>query len=571
MYKQSTNTDPYKAIYGTKGSDVLGLQQQLNKLGAGLKEDSLYGPMTQSAYEKYKSQLTPTTTQAPTNTATGNNQTIGSMFQLPTLSTPTTQETDYLAMQDKLSKGEDIVDTSAIRSKTLADFQDRINAINQVYAGKLAEAKQQGVGRVGQTTSILANRGLAGSLRGGAINEQTLTQNREIEDAINQEKALALSAIYNDVNSTAQAEAQRRREAMQSGAKNYIEFIKGQDTRKQTNISSVATALLAQGIDPSTLTPEEMTNITGKINATSGDIISAYKKLKLEQDASNLENFPTKELSQGEALYQYDPTTGQYKQVGFNPKTATPSSKSTSSTGSGKGTTTGSSNKYASDLEAILGNTVATIPSKFGQEQFQTQLARTRNDADKISLIGSVVLKNAPAEVKRDFSNQSIAVSNIDKAIAEIDKGAKTGFINSKLQKGFNFFGKDYDPALAGIASYITASIQPYRNSVTGAAWGEQEEAEYQQLFGSVLYSPTELKQRLTRLKEIMKDKSAQGLNVFINPLDTYQNPFVSTTQNAVTPTTGNLVTVYSVKTGKPAQIPADKLQSALSSGLFKQ
>ena len=564
MYKQSTNTDLNKAQYGTKGSDVLSLQQQLNKLGAGLKEDSLYGPMTQTAYNKYKSQLTGNTG----NTAT--TQTIGSAFQLPTLNTPSQQETDYLAQQEKLSKGEDIVDTSAIRSKTLADFQDRINAINQVYAGKLAEAKQQGVGRVGQTTSILANRGLAGSLRGGAINEQTLTQNREIEDAINQEKALALSAIYNDVNSTAQAEAQRRREAMQSGAKNYIEFIKGQDTRKQTNISSVATALLAQGIDPSTLTPEEMTNITGKINATSGDIISAYKKLKLEQDASNLENFPTKELSQGEALYQYDPTTGQYKQVGFNPKTATPS-KSTSSTGSGKGTTTGSSNKYASDLEALLGNTVATIPSKFGQEQFQTQLSRTRNDADKISLIGSVVLKNAPAEVKRDFSNQSIAVSNIDKAIAEIDKGAKTGFINSKLQKGFNFFGKDYDPALASIASYITASIQPYRNSVTGAAWGEQEEAEYQQLFGSVLYSPAELKQRLNRLKEIMKDKSAQGLNVFINPLDTYANPFIQTTQNTVTPTTGNLVTVYSIKTGKPAQIPADKLQSALSSGLFKQ
>ena len=291
MYKQSTNQDPYKAIYGTKGSDVLGLQQQLNKLGAGLKEDSLYGPMTQSAYEKYKSQLTPT---PPSNTtATVNNQTIGSMFQLPTLSTPTTQETDYLAMQDKLSKGEDIVDTSAIRSKTLADFQDRINAINQVYAGKLAEAKQQGVGRVGQTTAILANRGLAGSLRGGAINEQTLTQNREIEDAINQEKALALSAIYNDVNSTAQAEAQRRREAMQSGAKNYIEFIKGQDTRKQTNISSVATALLAQGIDPSTLTPEEMTNITGKINATSGDIISEYKKLKLSQDIATKKETPS--------------------------------------------------------------------------------------------------------------------------------------------------------------------------------------------------------------------------------------------------------------------------------------
>lgn len=552
LYTSSTNTDPTKAVYGEKSAGVLALQKALNAKGAGLKEDALYGPLTQAAFNKYNA---PT----PSPYVNDTSKTIGSTFKIPTLQGETQAEKDYADMQARLSRGEDIVDTSAIRSKTLADFQDRIDAISQVYAGKLAEAKQQGVGRVGSTTAILANRGLTGSPRGGTIAEGTLTQNRQIEDAINAEKSLAIASIFRDIDTTVQEEATRIREAMQAGAKNYIEFIKGQDTRKQTNISNVASALLSQGIDPSTMTPQELNDVANKLGATSGDIITAYKKLKLEENANNLKNFPTKELSQGEALYQYNPVTG-YTQVGFNPKTATPTS-----------TNTRGSSKYGSDLDALVGNTVATIPSKFGQAQFQTQLERTRNDADKISLVGSVVLKNAPAEVKRDFSNQAIAVSNIDKAIAEIDKGAKTGFINSKLQKGFNLLGKDYDPTLTNIASYITAAIQPYRNSVTGAAWGEQEEAEYQQLFGSVLYSPTELKQRLTRLKEIMKDKSAQGLNVFINPLDTYANPFIQNAQNTATTTTGNLITVYSVKTGKPAQIPADKLQNALSSGLFKQ
>lgn len=544
-------------IQGTSGSAVLELQKQLNAKGAGLKEDALYGPLTAAAFAKYN---TPTPTVDTTKP-------IGSNFTIPSINNSYETDPDHLAAQEvnkKLLRGEDIVDTSAIRSKTLADFQDRINAINQVYAGKLAEAQQQGVGRVGQTTSVLANRGLAGSARGGAIAEGTLTQNRQIEDAINAEKSAAISAIYSDVNSTAQAEAERRRQAIEGGAKSYIDFIKNQETTKKENIGNVAGAFLAQGIDPSTMTPDELKGIADKLKVSTVDIISAYKQKQYERQQADIKANPNKELSQGEALYVFNPETGKYEQQGYNPKTSI--AKSTT----GAGTGTGTSGAYKNDLDAIIGNTVATIPTKFGQAQFQTQLSKARNDADRISLIGSVVLKNAPAPVKQDFANQSIAVSNIDKAIAEIDKGAKTGFINSKLQKGFNVIGKDYDPSLSAIASYITSAIQPYRNSVTGAAWGSQEESEYQQLFGSTAYSPAELKQRLTRLKEIMKDKSAQGLNVYVNPIETYANPFTSSTQNTEIPNT-NTVTVYSIKTGQPAQIPADKVQQALSSELFRQ
>lgn len=199
----------------------------------------------------------------------------------------------------------------------------------------------------------------------------------------------------------------------------------------------------------------------------------------------------------------------------------------------------GSRNTFASDLDAIIGNTIATIPTKFGQEQFQAQISRARNDADKISTVASVVLKNQPAEVKRDYSNQAVAIKNIDKAIALLDEKTKTGVINNAAQYTFNLLGKDFDPNLTAINQYIISAIQPYRNSITGAAWGDQEDAEYQQLFGSTKYSPTELKNRLTRLKEIMKDKSVTSLNAFVNPLDVYNNPFSEVspqqTQNQVT------------------------------------
>ena len=74
------------------------------------------------------------------------------------------------------------------------------------------------------------------------------------------------------------------------------------------------------------------------------------------------------------------------------------------------------------------------------------------------------------------------------------------------------------------------ASVQPYRNSVTGAAWGDQEDAEYASLFGSTKYSPNELKQRLQTIKEIMKSKSVDALNVYVNPMGTYDNVFDTST-----------------------------------------
>jgi len=199
-------------------------------------------------------------------------------------------------------------------------------------------------------------------------------------------------------------------------------------------------------------------------------------------------------------------------------------------------TTNGQNKKYGSDLEAVIGNTISIIPTKFGQEQFQSQLSRARNDGDKINLVASQVLKNQPSEVRLDFGNQAIAINSIDKAIALLDSGVETGVLNNAKQYAANFAGKDYDPALAQLNSLITSAIQPYRSSVTGAAWGTQEEAEYASLFGSTKYSPAELKQRLSTLKEGMKAKSSNALNAYVNPTGASENIFNTGTLAPQTP-----------------------------------
>ncbi len=499
--------------YGSTGASVSAYQQQLNQQNAGqagyvpLKVDGIYGPLTRAASQFGGS---------------GINQPIGSAFNF--------SSNNYIPNLPTYTDPEKSVDQGKIRSDIISQFQDRIDSLNNVYNSQLKEARNQAKDLTGSTTAILAARGLTGSMRGQTIAQDAVSTGNKAIQAINAQKSDAIQGIYQTATELSYQEAQRRRDAITSGAKNYIEYLKTQTQVKQENLSMLAQQFIAQNVDPSTLSPQELQTISKELGVTAQDIIGTYQQEKFK---------------------------------------AAKTVKKTGTSGSGS---TARGNQFSSDLDAIIGNTLATIPSKFGQEQFNNQISRARNDADKISTVASVVLKNAPAEVKRDFSNQSIAISNIDKAIRLIDEKAKTGIINNAKQYVFNVFGRDYDPNLAAISSYITAAVQPYRNSVTGAAWGDQEEAEYASLFGSTKYSPTELKARLARIKEIMRDKSAQGLNVYVNPLDTYSNPFANnqTTQTQSTGTQG-MVTVYSTRNGAPAQIPQSSLQQALASGLFRQ
>lgn len=222
-----------------------------------------------------------------------------------------------------------------------------------------------------------------------------------------------------------------------------------------------------------------------------------------------------------------------------------------------KGTTSSSgiSTPYKSDLDAVIGNVKATIDSANGKKAFQEAISRARNDADKVSTIASVVLRNAPSNEKTDFANQRFAITQIDKAIKMLDENVKTGKIEATKQYLFNQAGKDYDPKLAQINQYLISAIQPYRNSITGAAWGSQEDAEYQQLFGSTEYSPTELKQRLQGIKEIMVGKSVNALSAYTNPLGTYEDIYSSKIN---TPSSPKEIRVY-----EPKEIPEGYYQAS--------
>lgn len=287
-YKASTNSDPTKAVYGESSQGVGALQAQLNQKYAGqagfvpLKVDNKFGPLTQAAMN-----FKPTTT-ANKNTPIGQISTVGM-----------DNGNDYYgSIMEKQARGEDIVDTGRIRSDILSRFQDRINATNDIYNRQLAAARQEGVGRVGSGTSLLAARGLTGSMRGGAIKENILDQNRQIEGAIDAERNAAIQNILGMAEQSAIEEAARRREAIQSGASNYINYVKSQGETKRANLENVAGQLIVQGIDPAQLDANYISKLAKDIGVSTNDIMSAYKTAQYK--ASQGEGF---ELSEGQARY----------------------------------------------------------------------------------------------------------------------------------------------------------------------------------------------------------------------------------------------------------------------------
>ncbi|UPJ35848.1 hypothetical protein IVB45_02210 [Bradyrhizobium sp. 4] len=426
--------------------------------------------------------------------------------------------------------------------------QAQIDSINKLYDSRLQEQQTINDGRDRGTNAISVISGLSGSSDAQNAATKTSQVNQRENEAINKEREVAVQGIFSQIRSSAAQEAKDSRDEARKSAEEILSARKGRQEEANAHLTNLAKAgTTSDGLkatDPAsyeylarqaggeeqlkalfTLNRSQETILDKRVE--NGKFIIAYQnplsgKVRMESVDLGIPNGYKSLADAGNRLLfapeNWDGDTSKIISIdkGMAPGTA----KNTGSTAPG------ADSPYKNDLDAVIGAALASIPSKFGQATFQSQIAKARGDSDKLSLVASQVLKGAPAEFRQDFSNQAIGISNIDKAITEIDSGVKTGFINDKLQYAFNVVGKDYDPKLAKINQFLTSAIQPYRNSVTGAAWGDQEDAEYQQLFGSTKYSPTELKQRLLNVKEILKNKSAVGLNTFVNPLGTMDNQF---------------------------------------------
>ncbi len=164
-------------------------------------------------------------------------------------------------------------------------FQTEIDATNKVYDQMLAQEKQQGLGRVGSTTAMQARAGIVGSDFDYAQDQKILDYNKSAEGAIQNQRRAKIGAIMGNVRKAVQDQVTEKRLARQQGAENYIAYLASASERKQKNLSSVASDLLDQGIDPVTMDKKELDEVAKMAGVSTNEILAAYRSGKKALDA----------------------------------------------------------------------------------------------------------------------------------------------------------------------------------------------------------------------------------------------------------------------------------------------
>jgi hypothetical protein len=81
-----------------------------------------------------------------------------------------------------------------------------------------------------------------------------------------------------------------KRQAQQQGAAAYLSYIELDDERKQGRLANVVTALINQGIDPSDMSEQEVSEIAKNIGVAPQDLLSGFSTATADQRAKDQAN-----------------------------------------------------------------------------------------------------------------------------------------------------------------------------------------------------------------------------------------------------------------------------------------
>lgn len=261
----------------------------------------------------------------------------GAAFQSPTLATNNVQDPTL-----------NPIDERAIQRNQLKLFQNEINATNKVYDQLYNQKVLEGTGRLGTQRAQAARGGLLGSDFGTAQQEKVMSYNTAEQQAVQAERQTKIGAIMGKVRTAVADEIAAKRLARTQDADAYLKYLTSRDETRSKNTQTIAESFLTQGIDPATLSPDEMKAITGESGISAADIIMQYQTAKKTEDAATAEtDLKTRKteaeikkidadiakgklITIGEGTMLYDTETGETFK---NPKTYAPGTGSGSSVG----------------------------------------------------------------------------------------------------------------------------------------------------------------------------------------------------------------------------------------------
>ena len=289
------------------------------------------------------------------------------------------------------------IDERAIQRNQLRLFQNEINATNKVYDQLYNQKVLEGTGRLGTQRAQAARGGLLGSDFGSAQRENVISYNTDITNAVQAERQAKIGAIMGNVRTAVADEIAAKRLARTQDADAYLKYLTSRDETRSKNTQAIAQSFLTQGIDPATLSPDEMKAITGDSGISAADIIMQYQTAKTAQDAttakSDLETRKTeaeikkidadiakgKLITIGEGTMLYDTETGETFK---NPKTYAP--------GTGSGSSVGLSTTGKRDL----------LAGGWSESEIATLEAGVRSDGLQAVIDAEKAAGATPAQIK---------------------------------------------------------------------------------------------------------------------------------------------------------------------------
>lgn len=194
---------------------------------------------------------------------------------------------------------------------------------------------------------------------------------------------------------------------------------------------------------------------------------------------------------------------------------------------------------YANDttsLNSPLVNAMVNVNagSAEGQQKRDTkqvaQFVKNGQTKQAQELIMSRVVNKMSAterEAELDRRNTIDALTDMKSALNEyVSTTGDTNILTGSIENVANKIGQTSDPRLAAIKTRIIQATQKYRNAITGAAWGEQEDTEYKTIFPSISNTSKLNNTIIDTMIPLLKNNERNAIGLFLGGSDVYDSIF---------------------------------------------
>lgn len=277
-----------------------------------------------------KATTVPTTPTAPTTQTIADRASLIPDAQMTT--TDPALSAYYKEQADTMSKP---IDEAKMREEIRQRYNDQFESLRLAALQKKNDVYKEGEGRMGSARALQARSGVLGSNFAGAENDQITRDTNDLAASVDAELQAKISFLMGESEKDYSSQIAAAREAKQKGADEYIKYLTTRDSERVAKANNLAKLFASQGIDPNTLSKDDVS----KLESTYGVNLSSFKSMIGDAKLA-LDKAQSFELSDGQAKYTIDPTTGKAVLVAENSKNFAPN-KYSSGGGSGGGSGSG--------------------------------------------------------------------------------------------------------------------------------------------------------------------------------------------------------------------------------------